>query len=384
MIFEFATATRVIFGPGSAAQVTNVARGLGRRALVVTGRHPARAQTLVDALAVGGLEPVCFATPPEPSLDTARAGVAQAAAHDCDLVIAIGGGSAIDVGKAIAALVSNGGDPLDYLEVIGAGRPLTQPSLPMIALPTTAGTGSEVTRNAVLESPTHHVKVSMRSASMLPRVAIVDPALTLSLPPAVTASTGLDALTQLIEPFVSHRANPLADAIVRAGMPRAAGALRRAYHDGENLLARTDMALASLCGGMALANAGLGAVHGFAAPIGGMFGAAHGATCAALLPHVMAVNVQALQARAAESPALARYAEVARLLTGRDTATAADGIAWVQALVADLHVPRLATYGITQGDFDRILPRARAASSMGGNPIPLTDEELTEILVRAL
>lgn len=384
MSFEFATATRVIFGPGSAAQASHVAQGLGRRALVVTGRHPTRAQTLIDAFAASGFEPVCFAAPPEPSLDTARAGVAEAETHGCDLVVAIGGGSAIDVGKAIAALVTNGGDPLDYLEVIGAGRPLTQPSLPMIALPTTAGTGSEVTRNAVLESPAHHVKVSMRSASMLPRVAIVDPVLTLGLPPAVTASTGLDALTQLIEPFVSHRANPLVDAIVRVGMPRAAGALRRAYHNGEDLSARTDMALASLCGGMALANAGLGAVHGFAAPIGGMFGAAHGAACAALLPHVMAVNVQALQARAADSPARARYAEIARLLTGHDAATAADGIAWVQALVADLHIPRLATYGITTGDFDRIIPRARAASSMGGNPIILTDEELTEILVRAL
>lgn len=383
-MFEFATATRIMFGPGAAQQLGNVAQGLGQRALVVAGRTPSREQPLIDLLAAQGLEPVTYATPPEPSLDTARRGVDLARTHNCDLVVAIGGGSAIDAGKAIAALLTNGGDPLDYLEVIGAGQPITQPPRPLIALPTTAGTGSEVTRNAVLESPAHHVKVSMRSALMLPRVAIVDPVLTLSLPPAATASTGLDALTQLIEPFVSSRANPLTDALAQSGIVRAAGALRRAYFDGQNLAARTDMALASLLGGMALANAGLGAVHGFAAPIGGMFGAAHGATCAALLPHVMAVNVQALRTRAPDSPALARYAEVARLLTGSANTTADDGVAWVSELTADLHIPRLATYGIGSSDFTQILPRARAASSMAANPIALTDDELTEILSRAL
>ncbi len=383
-MFEFATAARVLFGAGSARQLGSIAQGLGRRALVVTGQHPTRDNHLIDLLAAQGLTAVRFVTPPEPSLDTARSGVALARTHECDMVIAIGGGSAIDVGKAIAALLTNGGDPLDYLEVIGAGKPITQPPRPMIALPTTAGTGSEVTRNAVLESPVHHVKVSMRSALMLPRVAIVDPELTLSLPPAVTASTGLDALTQLIEPYVSPRANPLTDALAQTGIRRAAPALRRAYFDGRDLTARTDMALASLCGGMALANAGLGAVHGCAAPIGGMFGSPHGATCAALLPHVMAVNVQALHVRVPDSPALARYTEVARLLTGHASATAADGAAWVQELVADLHIPRLGAYGLTAADFAQIIPRARAASSMAGNPILLTDHELSEILARAL
>lgn len=384
MLFEFATATRIVFGAGAAGQLAPIAQGLGHRALVVTGQSPTREQHLIDRLMDQGLEPTSFAAPPEPSVTTARDGVALARAQNCDVVIAIGGGSAIDVGKAIAALLTNGGDPLDYLEVIGAGKPITQTPRPMIALPTTAGTGSEVTRNAVLESPAHHVKVSMRSPLMLPRVAIVDPELTVSLPPAVTASTGLDALTQLIEPFVSPRANPLTDAVARTGITQAAGALPRAYHTGHDLTARTEMALASLFGGLALANAGLGAVHGFAAPIGGMFGAAHGATCAALLPHVMAVNVEVLHARAPDSPAVARYAEVARLLTGRPTATTADGVAWVEALTADLHIPRLAAYGISPQDFDQIIPRARAASSMAGNPIVLTDQELTDILARAL
>ena len=232
-------------------------------------------------------------------------------------MIGLGGGSAIDAAKAIAALAANGGDPLDYLEVVGRGRSLTQPSLPCIAIPTTAGTGAEVTRNAVLASPEHGIKASLRSATMLPRLALVDPELTYSLPAAVTASTGLDALTQLIEPFTSSKANPLTDALCREGMMRAARSLRTAYEDGRDAAAREDMALASLFGGLALANAGLGVVHGFAGPVGGTFHAPHGAVCAAFLPHVMAVNARALRTRQPGSAALARYDEIARILTGQ-------------------------------------------------------------------
>ena len=217
-----------------------------------------------------------------------RQGVELARREQCDLVIAFGGGSAIDAGKAIAALLANGGELTDYLEVIGKGQPLRHPSVPFIAVPTTAGTGSEVTRNAVLASAEHQVKVSMRSPLMLPRLAVVDPELTLELPPAVTASTGLDALTQLIEPYVSIRANPLTDGFCLEGLRRVSRSLRRAYHAGRDITAREDMSLASLLGGLALANAGLGVVHGFAAPVGGMFHAPHGAICAALLPHGMA------------------------------------------------------------------------------------------------
>ena len=221
----------------------------------------------------------------EPTIEDAR----RAAAHaDVEIVVAIGGGSALDLGKAAAALIANGGDPLRYLEVIGEGRPLERPSLPCVAIPTTAGTGSEVTRNAVLGSPTHGVKASLRSPHMLPAVALVDPELTYDLPPALTASTGLDALTQLIEPFVSARANAFVDAICRDAIPRVIAALPKAF--AGDRAARADMAYASLCGGLALANAGLGAVHGFAGPIGGRFPAPHGAICAVLLPHVVAIN----------------------------------------------------------------------------------------------
>jgi alcohol dehydrogenase class IV len=299
-------------------------------------------------------------------------------------VIARGGGSVVDGGKAIAAVLANGGDLLDYVEVIGRGRPLTLPSAPFIAIPTTAGTGSEVTRNAVLASPQHRVKVSLRSPLMLPRLAVVDPELMYSVPPSVTASTGLDALTQLIEPYVCNSPNPMTDAICREGVRRAARSLKRAYHDGCDAHAREDMAIASLFGGLALANARLGAVHGLAAPLGGMFPAPHGAVCARLLPLVMEVNIQALESRAGESPILHRYTEVARLVTDNPSATARDGARWVANLCADLAIAPLSRFGLDEPEIPAVVSQAVKASSMKGNPIPLTDQELSAILTRSL
>jgi alcohol dehydrogenase class IV len=384
MRFEFATAARIVFGPGTAAQIGSAAREFGRRALITTGLTPDQGETVLGSLSAAGIDYVSFSVDHEPTTGLARAGAALARDTGCDLVIGLGGGSAIDAGKAVAALAANGGDPLDYLEVVGRGRSLTQPSLPCIAVPTTAGTGAEVTRNAVLASPEHGIKASLRSPTMLPRIALVDPELTYSLPPEVTASTGLDALTQLIEPFTSSKANPLTDAFCREGMVRAARSLRTAYEDGRDLAARQDMALASLFGGLALANAGLGAAHGFAGPVGGSFHAPHGAICAALLPHVMAVNVRALRARQPDPAALRRYDEIARILTGRADARAEDGIAWVETLAAALGVPSLAAYGVTASDFPTLVEKTAIASSSKANPIALTPEELGEILSLAL
>jgi alcohol dehydrogenase class IV len=381
--FEFATAARILFGEGTIRQVPAAAAALGRRALLVTGASPDRAAPLRRSLRAAHISTVPFPVPGEPTLDLIRS-----APRDCDFVIAFGGGSALDAGKAIAALLTNGGDPLTYLEVIGLGRPFTVPAAPCIAIPTTAGTGSEVTRNAVLASPEHRVKASLRSPSMLPRLAVVDPELTYDLPRAITASTGLDALTQLIEPYVSLRANPMTDQFCAEGMRRAASALPRVWRDGADRAARCDMAWASLLGGMALANAALGAVHGFAAPIGGMFAAPHGAVCAALLPYVMEVNVRALRARApgnARTPErMTRYDEVARLMTGRPHATAPDGVAWIAALCQNLEIPPLRTYGVAENDLALLVEKAAQASSMKGNPIVLTEEELREIVSRAL
>jgi alcohol dehydrogenase class IV len=327
---------------------------------------------------------VTFAVKGEPEVTTVETGVALARGEKCDFVISAGGGSVIDAGKAIATMMKNDGALLDYLEIIGRAQPLKNLPAPFVAIPTTAGTGSEVTRNAVLASPEHRVKVSLRSPHLLPEVAVVDPELTYHLPPALTASTGLDALTQLIEPYVCLRANPLTDGFCVEGLQRAARSLREAVFNGQNKSAREDMSLASLLGGLALANAGLGAVHGLAGPIGGMFPAPHGAVCAALLPHVMAANLHALRERELYSFALNRYNRIAPLLTGNPHATADAGVEWVQKLVAELPIPSLGTYGIREEHIADIVIKGANASSMKPNPIALTLEELAQIVRLAL
>jgi len=379
-VFEFATAARIVFGEGSAAQVAPAARSMGKRPLLVTGASAERAGFLDGALDMASH----LAVSGEPEIAWIRESAEVARDARCDLVIAVGGGSAIDAGKALAALLTNPGDPLDYLEVIGRGQPVEHAAAPMIAVPTTAGTGSEVTRNAVLASPEHHVKASLRSPLMLPRIAVVDPELTFGLPPQITASTGLDALTQLIEPYVSLRANLMTDMFCADGIPRAARALPIVFEDPGNRPARRDMAWASLLGGLSLANAALGAVHGFAAPLGGMYPAPHGALCAALLPHVVEANVRVLREREPQNPALARYEQVARWLTGRLDASAEDGAEWLAALCRKLGVPPLGIYGVNRAAVPRIVAQAAKASSMKGNPVALSEEELSSILAAAM
>jgi alcohol dehydrogenase class IV len=384
MQFQFATASRIILGAKTVNDAGHLAGDLGRRALVVAGRDIGRAAPLLRLLRESGLGAATYSVGGEPDLECVRRGVALARQERCDLVVSFGGGSVLDAGKAIAGMMTNEGDLLDYIEIIGQGQALSRPAAPFIAIPTTAGTGSEVTRNAVLASPEHRVKVSLRSPFLLPAIALVDPELTIALPSALTASTGLDALTQLIEPYVCLRANPMTDALCEEGMRRVARSLRAAWSDGSDAGARADMCVASLFGGLALANAGLGAVHGLAGPIGGMFPAPHGAVCAALLPHVMQANVSALLARQPASPALSRYRAVARLLTGNTGAGWDEGLAWVRQLVGDLHIPGLAAYGIKQDNLAEVVARAAQASSMKANPIVLAPDELAGVLESAL
>jgi len=384
MRFEFSTATQIIFGPGTVKEAGILAAKMGRRAFLITGRTVERAAPLMDLLKEQRVELSQFSIPEEPTTDLALAAVEKARREACDFVIGCGGGSVLDIGKVVAALLTNRGELMDYLEVIGRGQPLSRQPAAYLAIPTTAGTGAEVTRNAVLDSPPHRVKVSMRSLSMLPDVALVDPELTYSMPPAVTAFTGLDAFTQLLEAFVSQNANPMTDGICREGLGRAARSLKKAYLDGNDTSARQDMCLASLFGGLALANAKLGAVHGFAGPLGGMYAAPHGAVCAGLLPYVMEANVKALHTRAPKSAALERYDEVARIITETPTACAADGIAWVYELCRQLQVPPLAVYGLKAAQFQEVVAQSQKASSMKGNPIVLTEEELLVILRRAV
>ena len=384
MKFEFATATQIIFGAGAVAHISEHTRSFGRRALVVTGRNQQRAERLLAMLSASGINTATFAVAGEPEISTVDNGVALAKTEQCDFVLGLGGGSVIDTAKAIAAMMTNEGTLLDYLEIIGRGHSLKKRPAPFIAVPTTAGTGSEVTRNAVLASPEHKVKVSLRSPLLLARVAVIDPELTCDLPPALTASTGLDALTQLIEPFVCLRANPMTDGFCADGLHRAARSLREAVFHGQDKSAREDMALASLFGGLALANAGLGAVHGFAGPIGGIFPAPHGAVCAALLAQVMAANIRALRERDPRNHALSRYDRVAALLTGNPHATADAGVGWVERLVADLPMPKLGAYGIREEHIGDLVAKAAVASSMKANPIALTPEELAQTLRLAL
>jgi alcohol dehydrogenase class IV len=384
MNFEFATANRILFGPGSLREVASIALQLGNRALLVTGRSPDRASPLIHQLESRGISVFTFNVTGEPCIETAQTGTSMAREHGCGLVIGFGGGSVIDTGKTIAAVLANKGELSDYLELIGKGRLLSKPSLPCIAIPTTAGTGSEVTRNAVLRVVEHRIKVSLRSPYMLPRVAVVDPDLTRSLAPPVTAATGLDALTQLIEPYVCNNSNPLTDALCREGIRRVSRSLRRAYYDGNDIEARTDMSLASLFSGIALANAKLGAVHGLAGPLGGLLSAPHGAICARLLPIVMEANLRSLEERAPNSPVLVRFSEVARLMTGKETSDAADGVNWLQSLCGELDIPSLSQHGLSRQMIPAVAAQAGKASSMKGNPIELSEEELSNILEQAL
>ncbi len=394
MKFEFAAPGRIVFGPGSLVEVGPAAASLASAnatadavapgVLVVSGRSTSRAAPLFASLEAAGLACERFAIANEPRFEDARAALALARAADCRLVVGFGGGSAIDLAKAVAVLLANPGDPLDYAEVIGGGKALLEPSFPCIAIPTTAGTGSEATRNAVLASPEKGAKASLRSPTMLPRLAIVDPELCYGLPPRLTAETGMDALAQLLEPLVCSSPNVLVDAICREALPRAIASLPRAYRDGGDKAAREGMAFASLAGGLALANARLGAVHGFAAPLGGAFPIPHGAACAALMSPVASVNVAALRARDPENQILARYAEVARLLAGIPSARPEDAGPALGELAAELGVRGLGSYGLKKEDFPEIARKATAASSMRGNPIPLFPEELTRILEAAL
>jgi alcohol dehydrogenase class IV len=331
-----------------------------------------------------GIDFLIFQASGEPDIALASKGIDLARQKGCDVVIGFGGGSVLDTGKVVAAMLTNPGDLMDYLEVIGRGQKINSKSAPYIAIPTTAGTGAEVTQNAVLSSPEQKVKVSMRSSLMLPMLAVVDPDLTYSMPPDVTASTGLDALTQLIEAFVSIKSNPLTDGICREGIMRAARSLKQAYENGTDQQARADMSLASLFSGLALANAGLGAVHGLAGPIGGMFPAPHGVICARLLPFVMEANLRNLKEQAPESPNLFRYHEIAKIVTGNYSAQIEDGLEWIQKLCANLKVPGLSNFGLTPQDFALVVEKSQQASSMKGNPVRLSNEALAQILKESM
>lgn len=368
--FGFATAGAIRFGRGTWAEAAPFALARARRILVVRSASVRAADDLVGALRQGA-EVLEMVARGEPDLPGVLDGCATARPFAPELVLAIGGGAVIDLGKALAALVPAPHGPLRYLEVVGEGRPLDIAPLPLIAIPTTAGTGSEVTRNAVLQVPQAARKVSLRDPRLYPALAIVDPSLAASCPRQVALASGLDAVTQVIEPFVSLRASPLTDALCRDAIPRGLAALRRLM-DGPDDHAWDDMALTSLVGGITLANAGLGAVHGFAGVIGGLTNAAHGAICGTLLPPVLRANQ--------------RHAPL-----GTDQR---DRLDWVVGCISEVYgdldglerwsrqggLKRLADMGLAPDDHDRVAQAARASSSYATNPSQLDDATLLEIL----
>jgi alcohol dehydrogenase class IV len=366
-----------VFGPGKIQSLASLTSSLGKRALVVTGANSSRA-----ARVLAGIEVNYFSVPNEPTLALVREGVK--AARECDYLVGFGGGSAMDAAKAIAALTPNSGEPLDYLEVIGSGLPLEQAPLPFVMVPTTAGTGAEVTRNAVLGSPEHGLKASLRSPLLVARLALIDPDLTLETPPAVTASTGLDTLTQLIEPFVSCRANPFTDLFCLEGLRLVPGALPKVFRNGADGRARAEMAFASLLSGLSLANAGLGIVHGFAGPLGGLLNAPHGALCAAVLPHAIQINIRALRERLPTGEALIKYKQVAQLLTGDPKAEAEDTVSYISNFCRILGISSLRSHGLESSAIPDLAAKAARASSTKANPIQLSATELADIAERAL
>jgi alcohol dehydrogenase class IV len=383
MQFNFYTPAQIRFGWGELKKIGELALPFGRRAFVLIGKNRERAEILLKLLQVNGIKYHVFAVSGEPTVELLENALLSSRENPCDMVIGFGGGSVLDTGKAVSALLTNSGAMMDYLEVVGKGMAIESPSLPYIAIPTTAGTGTEVTSNAVLGVPEKGVKVSMRSPYMIPNVAIVDPELTVSVTPGVTAASGLDALTQVLEAFVSVKANEMVDLLAREGMHRASRSLRSAYRDGNDQEARSDMSFTALLSGMALANAGLGAVHGFAGPLGGMISASHGAICACLLPHVMEMNIRVLEEQNPHSVYLKRYDEVAQILTGDRSANRFHGVDWVKELCGDLNIPTLKQLGYSPVQAEELIDKSKNSSSMKGNPVKLSGEQMLRILQNA-
>jgi len=391
MEFAIARLPRIEFGPGTRGRLPELAAGFGRRVLLVTGGRSllegpfwpeieagfASANLYLTVHRVGG----------EPSPEEVDAAVRRYRDRDVAVVVAIGGGSALDAGKAIAGLLIPGNPVLDHLEGVGPERPYRGPAVPLIAVPTTAGTGSEATKNAVLSaSPKagrEGYKKSFRDERLVARYAVVDPDFLATCPPRIIAGNGMDALTQLLESYVSSRANPLCDALALDGLAHVRASLLNLYDDPGNASAREGMAYASLLSGITLAQVGLGSVHGLAAPLGAFFPIPHGVACGTLVASATAVNVRALLQRDPDHPALARYARAGRVLCGEMRLGDVEARGALVHLLEDwtqrLHLPTLDQFGVAFDDHPRLVAHSRG-SSMKTNPIVLTDAEIGAIL----
>lgn len=373
--FALTTPARILFGRGRAADLPTLVAGYGKRIIVVRSGSVAWADTCIDALGDLGCAVCVIRSTGEPDLPQLDAALTTARDHQPDCVLAIGGGATLDLGKALAALIPAQNAPLTYLEGVGNGQPLDHTPLPFIACPTTAGTGAEATKNAVIGVPDHARKVSLRDDRMLAALALIDPALTDHCPRKVTLASGLDAITQVIEPYLSCRANPLTDALCRDAIPRGLRALA-VLMQREDPGARNDMALASLCGGIALANAGLGAVHGFAGVIGGRFGTPHGAICGRLLAPVLRLN----EAAVAPEQDTARYTEIRQWISNAFGGTADDAFDTLERWTDMQGLQPLSALMNATADLDQIARDSAGSSSMKANPVVLTPGQLAALL----
>lgn len=392
--FTLSRLPRLLFGDGRIVEVPALARSFGRRALLITGARSFKASPqwtmLQDTLAQQGIEWEAETISGEPSPQWVDDTVARHRGRGVEVVIGIGGGSVLDTGKAVAGLLPHRASVMNFLEGIGSDH-YAGPALPYIAVPTTAGTGSEATKNAVLsvQGP-DGFKKSFRHDSLVPTYAVVDPQLLLTCPPVQMAANGMDALTQLMESYVSAKSNPFTDALALSGIEAVKAGFFAAWQGGDTPAAaagRRAMAYAALLSGITLAQAGLGSVHGLASPLGAFFPIPHGVVCGTLLAAATGINIQALLQRQPHSPTLAKYAELGRRLSGQEAASpqaACDGlVSLLQDWTARLALPRLHTYGVTAGDFPRLIAHCRG-NSMKTNPVPLTDAEVQAILEQSL
>ena len=388
--FTVSRLPQIDFGHQAILRLAQAACTYGQSALLVTGAGTLTRithwPTCQEQFATAAVSYQHCIIDREPSPDQIDELVARYYGQGIELVIGIGGGSVLDGAKAIAGLLPFGNSVRDHLEGVGRAIPYHGPALPFIAVPTTAGTGSEATKNAVLsEVGPHGYKKSFRHDSLVPQRAIVDPSLLETCPPALIAANGMDALTQLLESYVSTKASPVTDALALRGLAAVRDGLFPAWRNDPDtgISGRENMALAALLSGITLAQAGLGAVHGLASPLGAFFPIAHGVVCGALVAAATAVNITAMRHRDPQNRALSRYAEVGRLLSGDRRLTDREAqdqlVSLLTAWTRELGLPRLATLGVRRDDFARIVANSRG-NSMQTNPIRLSDDEITAIL----
>jgi alcohol dehydrogenase class IV len=383
MILDFSTSNRIIFYPGSIKGITDLLLEFGNKVLIISGSKSNRIAYLEKYLDPNKISFQKYYTSGEPTITSVKEGISKARDLKIDALIAIGGGSVIDTGKAISAMLTNSGELEDYLEVVGEGKSILNKAKPLIAIPTTAGTGSEVTRNAVIKVQSKKVKVSLRGRKIIPEIALIDPELTLDTPPEITASTGMDALSQVIEPYISKKENSFVDLFCEDAIRRASDYLFKAYKTGNDLSARENMCWVSLFGGIALANAGLGAVHGFAGVIGGAHDIPHGVICARLLPYVFETNFKALSKRQPSNPILKKFKKIARFLIQSDNGDVIDCVNWLEKLSDEMKIPHLGELGVNIKEFPEIIEKAQLSSSMKGNSIDLNTQELVRVLEKS-